>query len=195
MSFCELLNMQQDCMVDMVVCWLLNIIILLVVLYSLHDNWWLPASNLPTWAHMKSLTTPRISLFTLIWFPFWSHIQIATCIACIGSSEGNRANSGGNRIISCQIEIQYRCLLCALQRDVWMQDLYFHGKWTLHNMRCYLPRMLCIMHQSKSLIKRATIRILQYTFMFIGRSLLGTVIKFHDVGQIITLCGFMDFSC
>jgi hypothetical protein len=61
----------------------------------------------------------------------------------------------------------------ALHRDVLMQDMYFHGKWTLHNMRCYLLRMLNNMNQSKSLIKHPAMRILQYTFMF--RASLGTL--------------------
>ncbi|OEL34495.1 hypothetical protein BAE44_0004485 [Dichanthelium oligosanthes] len=59
-----------------------------------------------------------------------------------------------------------------------MRDLYFHGKWTMHSMRCYLRRMFCSMNQRKRLIKHGVMRILQDPFMFIGCPLPSTTIDF-----------------
>lgn len=86
LGLCELLKMQQDCMVDMMVCWTSSACwqyytaCMKLVIASM--------KYLPTWARMKNSTTPRMSPFTY-WFGFHfgvTQIRIATCIAFIGSS-------------------------------------------------------------------------------------------------------------
>lgn len=134
-----------------------NIISLLLVLYRLHENGWLPAANLS-----------RLARITLIGFHFGVHIQIASWVARIGSLVWKMWILWRKHIISCQNEIHYNCF-CALQRDLWMLDMYFHDNGPQYGMLLTVAR-----HKPKC------------TFMFIGCSLLGTTIKFHDVAQIIT---------